>query len=235
MKTERCTVIKEDDGRLKAIPCGQTISRIYFWGSQEINGWDFDQMTFVYGMQAITLGINEFLFAGTWAVGGYIKEGSLDRLLLRPVGTMFSILSADVTLHGLGSAALGLALCIISLRRLHTVVTIGLILYWILAIVCGALIYFSINMICATTAFWITDSSSVMMLVQNVSEFSKYPVSIYKKWLQIFLSFMIPFAFTSTFPCDDPVQRSGRGDRPDSSPFGKVSAGRCGDQRGPDR
>lgn len=182
----------------------QSLGFIFIWavfrGIPEINGWNFNQMTFVYGMQAITLGINEFLFAGTWAVGGYIQEGSLDRLLLRPVGAMFSILSADVTLHGLGAAALGLALCILSLRRLHIEVTIGLVLYWIFSIACGALIYFSINMVCATTAFWITDSSAVMMLVQNVSEFSKYPVSIYKKWLQIFLTFVIPFAFTSTFP-----------------------------------
>lgn len=182
----------------------QSLGFIFIWavfrGIPEINGWNFDQMTFVYGMQAITLGINEFLFAGTWSIEGYIREGSLDRILLRPVSSMFSILSADVTLHGLGSAALGIGLCIVSLVKLQINITAGKILFWILSIACGALIYFSVNMVCATTSFWITNSSSTMMLVQNVSEFSKYPVSIYKKWLQILLTFVLPFAFTSTFP-----------------------------------
>ena len=39
-----------------------------------------------------------------------------------------------------------------------------------------------------------------MMLLQNVSEFSKYPVSIYGQGLQFLLTFILPFAFTSCYP-----------------------------------
>lgn len=39
-----------------------------------------------------------------------------------------------------------------------------------------------------------------MMLAQNVSEFSKYPTSIYGTGLQILITFLLPFAFTSYYP-----------------------------------
>lgn len=182
----------------------QALGFVFIWtvfqGIPEINGWNFDQMIFVYGMSAISLGLNEFLFAGTWAVSRYVQEGSLDRLLLRPVSTMFSVLAADVTLHGLGSVLFGVATCLVSLCKLQCTLSVGMIVFWLAAIACGALIYFAVNMICATLAFWITDSQSAMMLLQNVSEFSKYPTVIYGRKLQILLSFVIPFAFTSYYP-----------------------------------
>lgn len=182
----------------------QTLGFVFIWAVfreiPEINGWNFDQMMFVYGMSAICLGLNEFLFAGTWKVGGYVQEGELDRLLLRPVGTMFSVMAADVTLHGLGSAIFGVVICIVSICSLHLQLSMMVIVFWVIAIVCGTLVYFAINMLCATLAFWITDTGSAMMLLQNVADFSKYPTAIYQRFLQVVLTFVIPFAFTSYYP-----------------------------------
>lgn len=182
----------------------QSLGYVFIWavfqGIPEMNGWSFYQMVFVYGMAAISLGLNEFLFAGSWQVAKYVRDGSFDRLLLRPVGTMFSILAADVALHGIGSVLFGLAVCIVALCRLQLALSLGKILFWIVAMICGAVIFFSVNMICATLTFWVTDTSSVMMMGQNVSEFTKYPIAIYGRRLQIFLTFVVPFAFSSYYP-----------------------------------
>lgn len=182
----------------------QGLGYVFIWavfqGIPEMNGWSFYQMVFVYGMAAISLGLNEFLFAGSWEVGKLVRDGSFDRLLLRPVGTMFSILAADVALHGLGSVLFGLAVCIVALCRLQLALSLGKILFWIVAMACGALIFFSVNMICATVSFWVTDISSAMVMVQNVSEFTKYPIAIYGRKLQMLLTFVIPFAFSSYYP-----------------------------------
>lgn len=182
----------------------QLLGFVFVWtifqGVPEVNGWNFNQMMFVYGMSAISLGLNEFLFAGTWKITTYVQEGELDRLLLRPVSTMFSILAADVTLHGLGSVLFGLAVCIVSLVKLELALSLGMILFWIVAMACGAMIFFAMNMLMATLAFWVTDSQNAMMVLQNVSEFGKYPAEIYSKWLRVLISFVIPFAFTSSYP-----------------------------------
>ena len=113
---------------------------------------------------------------------------------------MFSILAADVALHGIGSVLFGLAVCIVALCRLQLVLSLGKILFWIVAIACGSLIFFSLNMICATLSFWVTDVQSAMIMVQNMSEFTKYPIAIYGRKLQVFLTYVIPFAFSSYYP-----------------------------------
>jgi ABC-2 type transport system permease protein len=33
-----------------------------------------------------------------------------------------------------------------------------------------------------------------------LADFTKYPLSIYSKWIRIILTFIIPFAFTAFFP-----------------------------------
>ena len=67
-------------------------------------------------------------------MGGYVQEGSLDRLLLRPVSTMFSVMAADVTLHGIGSAIFGLVICVVSLVNLQLELTLVTLLNLGLAI-----------------------------------------------------------------------------------------------------
>ena len=182
----------------------QSLGFVFIWavfrGIPEINGWNFYQMMFVYGMQAICVGLYEFLFAGIWSVEKYVQDGELDRLLLRPVSTLFSVMAADVTFHGLGAALFGLAICVIALVNLHVAVTVWMLLFWIAAIVSGTLIYFCLNMMAATLAFKMTKVGSVLMIVLNISEFSKYPAAIYSNGLQILLSFVLPFAFTSYYP-----------------------------------
>lgn len=65
----------------------QSLGFVFVWaifqGIPEMNGWNFYQMVFVYGMSAAALGLNEFLFAGTWRVKMHIHQGTLDRILLR--------------------------------------------------------------------------------------------------------------------------------------------------------
>lgn len=182
----------------------QSLGFVFIWsvfqGIPEMNGWNFYQMIFVYGMSAAALGLNEFLFAGSWRIKMHINQGTLDRLLLRPVGTLFCVLTDDVGLHGLGSVLFGLAVCVLSLCKLHRVLSLGMVLFWMLAVACGSLLFFAVNLLCAALAFWVTDSTSVMILTQNVSEFGKYPIAIYGRKLQMFLTYMIPFAFAGYYP-----------------------------------
>ena len=182
----------------------QSLGLIFIWAIYHeipaINGWNFYEMMFVYGIQAICVGFYEFLFAGVWSVEDYVQNGELDRLLVRPIGTMFSIMAADITFHGLGAVLFGIVICLTSLYRLTITLTFWLILFWSASIVSGTLIYFCINMFAATLAFKVIKVNSILMIVTNTSEFSKYPASIYSNGLQILLSFVLPFAFTSYYP-----------------------------------
>ncbi|HHW58538.1 MAG TPA: hypothetical protein GXX15_13070 [Clostridia bacterium] len=52
----------------------------------------------------------------------------------------------------------------------------------------------------ATIAFWFIDIMSTMVMVPHLSEFAKYPITIYHKAIQILITWIVPFAFTSFYP-----------------------------------
>src|SRR6266581_7531704 len=78
-----------------------------------VQGWKFEEMVFLYGFSLVPLGLfnvfswNLYLFADR-----YLIEGRFDRVLLRPVSSVFQVLfesfrleSIQVTLTGLFAVA----------------------------------------------------------------------------------------------------------------------------------
>ena len=60
------------------------------------------------------------------------------------------------------------------------------LLYLLLAVLSGGAIFIALNLITATSAFWLMDSIPVTQIVFNTHEFAKYPLNIYPRaigWL----------------------------------------------------
>ena len=167
-----------------------------------VKGWKFEEMVFLYGFSLIPLGIfnvfswNLYLFADR-----YLIEGRFDRVLLRPVSSVFQILfesfrleSVQETLDGhlrgrVGFAAAG--------PLLRPAATLLLFVAWA---VCGAVIYLAIFIGLTATSFWIEDRIGISPPVFNLMQFGRYPLTIYDAWVRFALSFVIPFAFASFYP-----------------------------------
>jgi ABC-2 type transport system permease protein len=68
------------------------------------------------------------------------------------------------------------------------------------AVVSGAVIFFAINLITGVSAFWIIDSIPVMGAVFENYLFAHYPLTIFPRAIQVMLTWVIPYAFTSFYP-----------------------------------
>ena len=62
------------------------------------------------------------------------------------------------------------------------------------------MVVFSIRLICMSVSFWTLTSFPVAIAVDNVSDFAKYPTSIYNKGVKFILDYIIPFAVLAYFP-----------------------------------
>ena len=174
---------------------------IIFKQLDQLAGWTYQQVLFMYGMAAIPNGMVEFFLDGMWSIAGeYVSRGDLDRLLTRPMNPLLSIIAAHMEPHGAGSMLFGFVVCIVTCMQMQLDITIWKVLFFIIAIISGTLIYFAINLFTATLSFWIVDVTSTMVLVHHVNSFSKYPITIYNRAIQIVLTCIIPFAFTSYYP-----------------------------------
>ncbi len=166
-----------------------------------VRGWNFPEMVFLYGFSLIPLGLfnvlswNLYLFADR-----YLIEGRFDRVLLRPVSSIFQVLFESFRLESLQETVTGLVAVVWASRRLGThwgPIDVFLFAAWA---VCGAAIYLAIFVSLTATSFWIEDRVGITPPVFNLVQFGRYPLTIYDGWVRFTLSFVIPFAFASFYP-----------------------------------
>src|SRR5215470_3948333 len=84
-----------------------------------VRGWTFEEMVFLYGFSLVPLGVfnvfswNLYLFADR-----YLIEGRFDRVLLRPVSSVFQVLFESFRLESIQETLTGLFAVVWASRRL---------------------------------------------------------------------------------------------------------------------
>ncbi|MBL4936038.1 ABC-2 family transporter protein [Clostridium sp. YIM B02515] len=166
-----------------------------------LNGWSFNEILFIYGFAQLPRGLDHLFTDNLWLLAGrIIVRGDFDRYLLRPINPLFHLLAERFQPDALGELIVGIALVIASVPKINITFTFGNILAFILVVICGSVIYTSIKLFFASFAFWLKFSQSILFMNYMLADFTKYPITIYSKWIRVILTFIIPFAFTAYFP-----------------------------------
>jgi ABC-2 type transport system permease protein len=166
-----------------------------------LQGWKFEELVFLYGFSLVPFGIFNVL---SWNLyffpDRFLIEGRFDRVLLRPVSSIFQVLFESFRLESLQETLVGVAAVSWASARLGlTWSGLDLFLFAIWA-ACGATIYLAIFVGLTATSFWIEDRIGISPPVFNLMQFGRYPLTIYDAWVRVALSFVIPFAFASFYP-----------------------------------
>lgn len=165
-----------------------------------LNGWSFKQIVFIYGLAQIPRAIDHLLFDNLWLLNNKVRRGEMDRYLLRPINPLFQFLSERFSHEAFGELFAGIIIIIYAINVNMIDMSIVNILLLLYIIFCGVIIYFSLKLLTASTSFWIINSFQVTDVVYSFSEFSKYPLAIFPKWLKIILTWIIPFGVVSAIP-----------------------------------
>ncbi|MDO5518389.1 MAG: ABC-2 family transporter protein, partial [Clostridium sp.] len=165
-----------------------------------LNGWGFDELLFIYGFAQIPRGIDHLLTDNVWMIAfRLVIRGEFDRYLLRPMNPFFQVISDKFQPDALGELLMGFCLIGISIQKGIVQVTFINIILFIISVLAGALIYTDIKLFFASLAFWVQNSGGILQLAYNMSDFAKYPISIYSKPVRVLLSTLVPFAFVAFY------------------------------------
>lgn len=174
---------------------------IIFNNIKALNGWNFYQVALVYGFLTLAKSINHIFFDNLWILGNvYIRSGKFDMLLLRPVHPLFHLIADKVQQDGFGNLIIGLLIVIESWTKAGIAATPLNILFGIIFVIFGGLIFVSINIALSATSFWFVNQMSIMWSVFQVNEFALYPISIFNRFIRIIITWFIPYAFASYYP-----------------------------------
>jgi ABC-2 type transport system permease protein len=181
---------------------GLSLATIWITMSQvpSLNGWSFNEVVFIYGLLIFSRSCTQMFTESIWVLGFYIREGGFDRLLVRPINPLFHMLAENFSVEAVGFFLVGGTLVLTTGRALGVFASAFNIAYLVVAIASGALIFFAINLITGTSAFWIIDSIPLMGAVFENYLFAHYPITIFPRAIQFVLTWIIPYAFASFYP-----------------------------------
>ena len=174
---------------------------ILFGRIPRLADWSFHEVLFLYGFGLIPLSLFNVVSINLYYFGDkYIVQGNFDRVLLRPVHSLFQILFEQFRLESAADASIGVGVVIYAAGKLGLELGVAEWLALAGAALGGFVIYGSVFVMLTAVSFWMEDRVGVMPPVYNMMAFGRYPLKIYNVFLQFLLSWIIPFAFATFYP-----------------------------------
>jgi ABC-2 type transport system permease protein len=168
-----------------------------------IAGWKLAELAFLYGMIETAFGAMDMFFTGfdPDTFTNYIRLGTLDQLLLRPVNVVAQVFGSKLFLRRLGRIAQGLAVLVFAFSRLEiewTLLKVGYLpVVWLSQIFAMGALF----IVGATITIWTVQPVEAMnILTYGGVEIMSYPTSIYARWMRGFYTYVIPFIFLNYYP-----------------------------------
>ena len=166
-----------------------------------LGGFSRDEVLLMYAFAGAAFGVAD-LFAGQLDnLPTYIRTGTFDVLLMRPLGTLPQIMVSDVRLRRVGRIAGAAAVMVYALLHVEIVWTPAKVLLTIAAPIAAAVIFSSVWVVACSVCFWIVEGREFSNAVTYGSNaFTSYPINVYSRPLRWVMAFVVPGAFVAYYP-----------------------------------
>jgi ABC-2 type transport system permease protein len=125
-----------------------------------------------------------------------IRSGIFDFYLLRPVSALFISTFRYINITGFFNVSMAIYLAV---KSGVAITPLGCVI-WVVYCFVGFSLLYSLLVIVASMAFWITQTSSLQWLFFELYRLGHRPDDIYVRWLQRVLLFAFPAAFFISIP-----------------------------------
>jgi ABC-2 type transport system permease protein len=181
---------------------------LLFSFTEEINGWSQGDAIALSGMYQLAVAIFWFgIETNMERISTYIRQGDLDLILVRPVSGLFYVMLRWVKPAEVFMVLSGLAVTVIGLSRTGTTPNATGLLQALLLLVAGVILMSCAWTAIVMTAFWFTTTGPVSMVASDLIQAGRYPLSFYPTAIRLFLAFVFPVGFVTTFPVESLVGR----------------------------
>lgn len=169
----------------------------------DIGGWKLGEIAFLAGMIEMSFGAMDMAFSGfdpdfftLW-----IRQGTFDQLMLRPLSLFWQVMGSRFLLRRLGRIFEGMVIFGLALSLVQVDWTAVKILYLVVVFASQVIMMAALFMIGSTITFWTVQSIEAMnVLTYGGTDLMSYPSHIYPAWLRKFYTYLIPFVFLNYYP-----------------------------------
>lgn len=168
-----------------------------------IGGWNFAEVLTLWSIvQFSYLFAAQFLFHSVGKLSDHIIDGSLDHYLVQPVHPVANLIARHFSWTYSSQIAMNIAVLYFALSSLPIEWTALRALFLALTLL-GAVSFQAFTfLIGAAASFrWLQSGRSIGANVRWLVDLTQYPISIYPRFLQNFLTFFVPVALMNYYPC----------------------------------
>lgn len=164
-------------------------------------GFSLPETLVFVGLSMNAFAIADLLVGNIERMRVYVRMGTLDTVLIRPLGVLPQLLSLDVGFRRLGrllymAALLGVALAVADIAW-----TPERVAMLIAAPIFGAVFFCAFFVATATVAFWWIESGELAnALTYGGKDFTAYPITVYGGWFRKIFAFGLGFGFVAYYP-----------------------------------
>jgi ABC-2 type transport system permease protein len=171
-------------------------------GLGSIGGWDFSDLSILYGLSLLTYAISgTLLWYTVYHLGGIITSGGLDMYLTRPLGVLRQMIFqrfGDTFIGQILVTIIFLTVAILSKASIMTPIKFGFLL---LSIIGGILIQAGGMILIGSISFWTKRSGEIGdIFYYDIRNITQYPLGIFPRWIQLALTYVFPWAFINYYP-----------------------------------
>lgn len=170
----------------------------------EINGWNYGQLAFLYGISVISHALSMIFFVQGWFMGFYVIEGEFDRFLTRPMSVLYQFFFTNINVFGLTDLIPGILVFLYGCVKTDFPFTVTNVVGILVMLTGAVLIRGDIYILLGSTSFWTKSANDFGQFTQEIfDKTTMYPLSMYPESLQLILTFLIPIGWVSFYPASE--------------------------------
>ena len=175
--------------------------QIIYMNVGNIKGWGQWEIVLFLGTLFIVDSLNMSIFYfNVFNIPNHVRNGSLDSFLLKPVSARYLMSVRNVNFSSLGNAIFGVVLVVVSVIKLGLSLSMVRVVSYILFILNGLTIIYSILFIVAALSIYFINTEGAMNIFFDIFQFGMKPDMIYRGVVKIVITYVIPLLVMVNFP-----------------------------------
>lgn len=183
---------------------------VLFGQVPRLAGWSLAEVAFLYGLAGTGFALADVFVSPVELLAQRIRDGSFDRVLLRPAGGLLQVVADGFALRRVGKLAQAVVVLVVATASVDVDWTAAAAAVVLLAVGSAAVVFGALWVAGATVSFWAVGSAELANSVTyGGGVAAQYPMTVYGPVLRRVLA--VPFSFVAYVPA---LLVLGRDERP---------------------
>ena len=169
--------------------------------TERIGDWTKWEVVLLFGASHFIQQIFQaFFLTNLTQLSELIRTGKLDFMLLLPINTRFMLSLRQVDLGGFVNGSSAIAVMVYALRQMPLTPSVAQIAAFLMLVVAGILIHYSLMFLLASVSFWTVRAQGIVWGYYSLFNIARLPDAAFRGFFKAFFTFAVPMILVANVP-----------------------------------